>query len=387
MLDRDRHAVARETVPAHLAVVAVTAPHAMIVPFDDVRHEPVAAERRFDPVGRREREVVGEEDVVVGPAGAAVHGALPRPQEEPVAAVRDRVPGDDVVAALLVHEEPGRVLSAAVPAVRVAAHVVVHAILHDHVPARAIQPDAEPGVEREGVVAYGHAVGSRHEERVHPLLGAIAPDLAAGDVLEIDRRPEPHPLALLVLVVREPVDQTLVPHEREEPRLPVVREIVLAEREPARPAREHGDPIPADGRPPDRDPTPAVDAHRHALPGIGQRIERGPFEPHPAHVDRDPLTAHDHQRRVERGVRRQPIRPRPDPHRRCDRHPRREWNRSLWSLCTPGSREQGRGERQDRNRTDHRYLLGGTSSAPNNNPAVNASNALSTATSVSNPTA
>ena len=40
-----------------------------------------------------------------------------------------------------------------------------------------------------------------------------------------------------------------------------------------------------------------------------------------------------------------------------------------------------------RGSSDHRCLLGGTNSAPNSNPAVNASNALITATNVSNPTA
>ena len=400
MLDGDRHTVAGEAVAGDLALVAVAAPDAMIVPLDDVGHEPIATECRLDPVGRREREVIGEEEVVVRTARTGVHGALPCPEEEPVAAVRDRVPSDHVVAALLVHEESRRVLAATVPTMRIAAHVVVHAIANHDVPARAVHPDAESGVEREDVVAHRHALGPRHQQRVHALFGAIAPDLAAGHALEVDRRAEPHPLALLVLVVREPVDETLVPHEREEPRLPVVREVVLREHEMPRATREYRDMIPADRRTPDRDVTPAVDTHRDALPLVGRSIDCRALEPHATHVDGDPCTAHGHQRRVERSVGRQPVRPRRDPHRRGDRHPGLERHRARRRLGESSGRERQHKKQASpcvpcapvvksccRGSSDHRCLLGGTNSAPNSNPAVNASNALITATNVSNPTA
>ncbi len=299
VLDRDRDAVAREAVAGDPAVVAVAAPDAMVVALHDVGDEPVAAERRLDPVGRREREVVAEVEVVVGASLAGVHGVLSGPEEEPVAAVGHGVPRDDVPAALLEHEEAGRVLAAAVPAVRVAAHVVVDAVAHEHVVARAVHADAEPGVEREDVVAHDDAVGARHQQRVHPLLRPVAPDQAAAHVLEMDGRAEAHPLALLVLVVREPVDQALVRDEGEEARLPVVREVVVRERESVRAAREHRHAVAADRRAADGDVPAAVDADRHALRLVGVGARRGPFHPHAAHVHRDPLSTDHHQRRVE----------------------------------------------------------------------------------------
>jgi L-arabinose isomerase len=87
-------------------------------------------------VGRRVREVVPEEEVVVAAASSGravvpVERLAPREPEDPVAALRDRVLGDHVVAVLLEEEEARRVLAAVVDAVDVAADAAVERVARD----------------------------------------------------------------------------------------------------------------------------------------------------------------------------------------------------------------------------------------------------------------
>src|ERR1035437_3606896 len=88
MLDRDPDAIPHQTVPHDSRLVAVPAPQSVVAPLRAVPHECVATERRLHPVGGCKTEVVAEEEIVVRAALARVHRALPRPEEQPVAAVR-----------------------------------------------------------------------------------------------------------------------------------------------------------------------------------------------------------------------------------------------------------------------------------------------------------
>src|SRR5678815_4875955 len=146
-----------------------------------------------------------------------------------------------------IEKEICRVLAATIEAVAVAAHVVARAVLHDDVVARPIEPDADARVELDHVVPDAQAVGADEHQSFHALLDAHVPDLAAVDVLEIRARPEAQPLALLVVMVRQPVDETLVLDPAEQPRLPVTTKVVARESEVVRPAREEADLVAAHG--------------------------------------------------------------------------------------------------------------------------------------------
>ena len=123
----------------------------------------------------------------------------------------------------------------------VAAHVVARAVVHDDVVARPIEPDADAGVELDHVVPDAQAVGADEHQSFHALLDAYVPDLAAVDVLEVRPRAEAQPLALLIVMVRQPVDEAFVLDLAEETRLPVMAKVVAGEREVVRPARDEAD--------------------------------------------------------------------------------------------------------------------------------------------------
>ena len=270
VLDRDAITIVREAVGDDARVKTVPAPQSVVVPLGDVRDERVAAERGLHPVGRRETEIVRVEHVVVRAALAGVHGVVAGPEKEPVAAVRRRIERDDVVVALLVHQDARRVLASTVEAVAVAAHVEVDDVADDRVVARAVQPDAEPGVEREVVVPDRHVIDAIHQQRVHALRDRVPRDEPAAHVVQVDRGAEAQPLVRFVVVKREPVDEALVLDEAEEPGLPVVAEIGIADLDVASAAHEDAHFEAANACPDDADVPSSVDANRDAFaPGPG----------------------------------------------------------------------------------------------------------------------
>ena len=125
----------------------------MIAALNAIGQEVIATEGGFHAVGGCETEIVRIKQIVVHPAHASVHGGLSSPDEQTVAAVRDRIERYHIAQTLLKHQEAGRILSSAIEAVTVATHVVVHAIADNGIGAGAIHADPQSGIEREVVVA------------------------------------------------------------------------------------------------------------------------------------------------------------------------------------------------------------------------------------------
>src|SRR5262249_3804181 len=152
VLDRDPRSIEQERVVYDPRIEAVSAPDSVVAADDTILHEEVTAERRFDSVRRRVAEVILVDDVVVRSPLPRVHRRLAGPEKQPVARVRERVERDHVPAALFVDENPRRVLATMVKAFAVTTNVVVDAVVHDAIVARAVETHAEPRIEREVVV-------------------------------------------------------------------------------------------------------------------------------------------------------------------------------------------------------------------------------------------
>ena len=222
MLDRDAHAVSREAVVHHFRLEAVPAPQPVVATLGAVAHERVAAEGGLHRVRRRETEIVAEHEIVVCAALPRIHGALAGPEEEPIATVRGGVVRNDIPRTLLEEEEICGVLTAPIDTVAVAANIVVETVVHDAVAGTAIEADAEPGVELDRVVVNPQVVAAHEHQPVHSLLGAVAANLAGVHAIEIGACAETEPLALLVVMKREPVGEALVLDQAVESRLPAV---------------------------------------------------------------------------------------------------------------------------------------------------------------------
>ena len=354
MLDRDADPVPRQVVADDLCLVAVPAPHAVFVPVGTVGHEGVPRERRLDPVGRGEAEVVPVEEVVVGAAGAAVHRALTRPQEYAVAAVGDGVVGDDVPRALLVHQQPGRILAATVEAVAVAPHVEVNAVVHDPVAARAVERDARARVEREVVVRDREAVAAHQHQPVGALHRPAAVHLAAAHVCQVERAAPAQPLVMLVVMVRLPVHQALVLDQAEEAWLPGVTDVVVNEVEVARAARQDADAVAADPGVEDAHVAPALDADRNPLRPVGIGFACQALEFRPGEVHRHIVTADGDHGRIERGGSRQAVGARQHPHRPRDHQPGTERDRRRGRVARLRAKSgRRRNEQRQQNRDQH----------------------------------
>ena len=292
VLDRDAGAVAVEVVRVDARREAVAAPHAVFAPPQAVAGDGVAAEGRLDAVGGGVADVVAGKDVVVGAAAAGVHRGLAGPEEHAVAAVGERVVGDDVAAALLVDQQSRRVLAARVHAVAVAADVVVHAIVEDGVVAGSIQADPQAGIEREIVVPNREPATADQQQCVHALHHRVLAHLSARDIRQVDRGAEPQPFVVIVVVKRQPVDETLVLHETEEPGLPVVAQVVADQGQIVRAAGQDPDFISSHSRVEYPDVPSAGDDDRRIAGQIGIRLRCHSLQRRAAKIDRDTVALH-----------------------------------------------------------------------------------------------
>ena len=114
--------------------------------------------------------------------------------------MRQRVERHHVARALLEQQQIGRVLAARINAMAVAADVIVELIVNDRVVRGAIEPDAEPGVEREGVVADHRPVRAYEQQSVHTTQDGVPAHHRAFHVLQIEGGAKPEPFILFVVM-------------------------------------------------------------------------------------------------------------------------------------------------------------------------------------------
>src|SRR6185437_11743965 len=183
-----------EPVVADHRPVAVSTPNTVVIPHHHVPHDAIAAEGDLDPVRRRVTEIIPVNQIVVAAPLPRIHRALPRPQEQAIPTVGHGIPGDDVPGALL-EEQQSRGVLAPVIELRIATDVVIEPIVLDVVLTRAIQPDAEPGIERKVVVPDAQVIGPGEHEPVHAALTRHTLDVSGVHTFEINPRPIPEPLA------------------------------------------------------------------------------------------------------------------------------------------------------------------------------------------------
>ena len=209
--------VADKMIVCDERVLGIAAPHTADRILDQaVAVEDVAkGEGHFNTMGRRIGEIILDEKVSVVAAslipcrrmGAGfTQGFAPGKAEEAVPAVCGGVFRDDVVAVLLKHEDAGRVLSAVVHTVTVAAHAEVTGISCDEVVAASPHGNAPARVERE-VVVVDFAIGDAIEYQGVLTVPdpAVVYDQVIG-VFYVDRGPVVDTPFILVVVVRvEPV--------------------------------------------------------------------------------------------------------------------------------------------------------------------------------------
>ena len=138
MLDGDAILAVPDGIARHEALKAISAPDAVVALLQAVVQYQIAAERHFNAIGGRLGEVIAKNQVVVAAPFPAVHARLPRPEEEAVAGMGGGIVSEDVVAALLVAKDTGRILPPAVEAMAIAAHVPIQAVVHHPVVAGAI---------------------------------------------------------------------------------------------------------------------------------------------------------------------------------------------------------------------------------------------------------
>ena len=99
-------------------------------------------------------------------------------------------------------------------------------------------------------------------------------DLAARDIAQVSRGAVAKPLIIFIAVEGQPVDQALVLDDAIEPRLPVVAQIVVDERQAPCPAREDRGLVAPDARVQNANVPAAIDADCNAAGGIGIGICR-----------------------------------------------------------------------------------------------------------------
>ncbi len=300
VLDADAVLIVGEIVGENDRFVAVSAPDAVPAAVEFVADNLIAAEGDFNTVRRGKRKVILVNQVVVGSARAGIHRRLAGPEEKAIAAVGGAVPGDDVVAGLLVHQNRRRVLAAVVDALAVAAHVEVQAVVHDAVAGAAVHADADGAVERDAAAVDHAVIAVGHH---HPILPAG--DFQTGDgepiaVIEIDGRAEAEPLTVFVVVVAHPVAHILLPRRALEALAVVVGKVAILERQTSRAAGEQADLVAARGEIFDGDVV-ALDDDGHAgeLVGSGRVISAD--QRRAGEVDNEVVAANDDGGRIEVG--------------------------------------------------------------------------------------
>jgi hypothetical protein len=179
--------------------------------------------------------------------------------------------------------------------------------VHDDVVARPVESNSHAGVELDHVVPDAQAVRPHEHEAFHALLDANIPDFSATDVGEIRAGAKAQPLVVLVVVVREPVDQALVFRYAEQPRFPVVAQIIVRERQAASAARHEADLVASDRRVHDPYVPSADDPNSHPRGSIRIGARVGTNEGCTGKVDRKVIAADRDDGGVERAGRGQPV--------------------------------------------------------------------------------
>src|SRR5205807_7349500 len=133
-------------------------------------------------------------------------------------------------------------------------------------------------------------------QSIHATYRDVAAHLRACDILQVDRGSKPQPFIFFVVMKREPVGQTLVFDQTEQPGFPVVAEIVVPQRELPSPARQNADLVSVDVGFDNADMAAAVD-HDGGVAGlIGISLRIDSLESYAAEVDGDVVAPHDDRR-------------------------------------------------------------------------------------------
>ena len=122
-----------DLVSDYRCIVAIAGPNPVTAVVKFILNNKIRTECSFDAICHAVREVVSVDNIPITSAGARIHRVLPRPEEKAIATVCGAVVGNNIVIALLVKQDAGRILTAVVFAMAIAAYVPVEAVVHDPV--------------------------------------------------------------------------------------------------------------------------------------------------------------------------------------------------------------------------------------------------------------
>lgn len=174
-----------------------------------VTDDPVPAEGHFDPIGGSVGKIIPVQEVVVASALPRIHGRLPGPEKKPISSVRYIIFIKNIVAALFVHQHARAVLAPVIHTVAISPYIKDDPVIQDLVPAAAVHPDADTGVEGKIIVQDHAVIASRHHERILTACDPAVTDSGKIAVAQVNRRPVTHPLVLLIVMVTHPVGNIL----------------------------------------------------------------------------------------------------------------------------------------------------------------------------------
>ena len=165
--------------------------------------------------------------------------------------MRRGVVGEDVVAALLVDEDPCRILASVVDLVAEAAHAPVELVVRDVVSRRPPHGEAPARKETHVVVDHERVIDARQADAVLPLSGAARGHGHAFRVLDVNAGAIAEPFVAVILVTEEPVSAVLAARCRLEVLAVVCGDVAVQDLEPIASLEPQADVRAADGQPPD----------------------------------------------------------------------------------------------------------------------------------------
>ena len=143
----------------------------------------------------------------------------------------DAVIRHNILVALLINEQPGRVLTAIPYAVAVTSHTPINLVVHDRIVRATVQPNPHATQKLKGAIGDRALVSFGQHRATLPTCGFHIPQFEAVALLDIDCGPTIKPLILVVLVEAHPISGALFVQGALQTWLPVVAPITVQKHE------------------------------------------------------------------------------------------------------------------------------------------------------------
>ena len=146
----------------YCCVVTIAAPYAVIAPINGILADHVTAKCNFYSIGWCIGKIIVINQVIIAAAFACIHGMLARPKKKSIAAVRYRVIGENIVAALLKYKNPGAVLSAVIFTKAETSYIKIKPVVINAAIAASVHTNAQCRIKRKIIIEYFSPVAISH---------------------------------------------------------------------------------------------------------------------------------------------------------------------------------------------------------------------------------